>query len=77
MERKKFKNIAYIHCGIGIRSAIVRNGIIIRAINNRDDAFGHMIVAYNGEKCSCGKCGCIESYSSIESIIKKINSKTK
>ncbi|MBZ9686496.1 ROK family transcriptional regulator [Clostridium estertheticum] len=74
---KKIKSIAYIHCGIGLRSAIIRDGIIIRSMNDREDAFAHMIVELNGEECYCGNCGCIESYSSIDSILKKINSKTK
>jgi predicted NBD/HSP70 family sugar kinase len=74
---KGLKSVVYIHCGIGLRSAIIRSGIIIRTMNDREDAFGHMIVEHNGEVCSCGNSGCIESYSSIDSIIKKINSKTK
>ena len=74
---KNLRNIVYIHCGIGLRSSIVTDGIIIRAMNNREDAFGHMIVAHNGELCSCGNHGCIESYSSIDSIIKKINANMK
>jgi predicted NBD/HSP70 family sugar kinase/predicted transcriptional regulator len=74
---KGLKSVAYIHCGIGLRSAIIRDGIIIRTMNDREDAFGHMIVEHNGEVCGCGNSGCIESYSSIDSIIKKINSKTK
>jgi len=74
---KNYKNIVYIHCGIGLRSAIVTDGSIIRSMNNRDDSFGHMIVEHNGELCSCGNHGCIESYSSIDSIIKKINAKNK
>lgn len=74
---KKIKSVAYIHCGIGIRSAIIRDGIIIRSMNHGEDAFAHMIVEHNGEKCTCGNSGCIEGYSSIDSIIKKINSKLK
>ena len=75
---KDLKSVAYIHCGIGLRSSIIRSGIIIRTMNDREDAFGHMIVEHiNGDVCSCGNSGCIESYSSIDSIIKKINLKTK
>ena len=76
-DGKDLKSVAYIHCGIGIRSAIIRTGIIIRTMNDREDAFAHMIVEHNGEVCSCGNSGCIESYSSIDSIIKKINLITK
>jgi len=76
-QGKDLKSVAYIHCGIGLRSAIISDGIIIRTMNDREDAFGHMIVEHNGEVCNCGNSGCIESYSSIDSIIKKINAKTK
>lgn len=79
---KDLKSVVYIHCGIGLRSAIITDGIIIRTMNHREDAFGHMIVEHrilnhNVKVCSCGNSGCIESYSSIDSIIKKINAKTK
>lgn len=74
---KDLKSVVYVHCGIGLRSAIIRSGVIIRTINDREDAFGHMIVEYNGELSTGGNCGDIENYSSIDSIIKKINSKTK
>lgn len=74
---KDLRSIVYIHCGIGLRSAIMSDGIIIRTMNDREDAFGHMIVDYNGEENTSGNCGCIESYSTIDSIIKKINVKSK
>lgn len=65
------KNIAYINCGVGIRTGIISSGVLIRTINNLEDAFGHMIVDANGELCSCGNHGCIESYVSISNITKK------
>ena len=74
---KDLKSVAYIHCGIGLRSAIIRDGIVIRTMNHREDAFGQMVVVYNREKCSTVDFGYIEGYSSLDSIIKKINSKTK
>jgi len=65
------KNIAYVNCGVGIRTGIISEGVLIRTINNLEDAFGHMIVDANGELCSCGNHGCIESYVSISNITKK------
>ena len=64
-------NISYINCGVGIRTGIVSSGVLIRTINNIEDAFGHMIVEANGQQCSCGNYGCIESYVSILNITKK------
>ncbi len=65
------KNIAYINCGVGIRTGIISSGVLIRTINNVEDAFGHMVVDVDGELCSCGNYGCIESYVSIPNITKK------
>lgn len=64
-------NISYINCGVGIRTGIISSGVLIRTINNTEDAFGHMIVEANGQQCSCGNYGCIESYVSILNITKK------
>ena len=65
------KNISYINCGVGIRTGIISSGVLIRTINNVEDAFGHMIVEANGQQCSCGNFGCIEGYVSILNITDK------
>lgn len=74
---KKLKGIVYINCGIGIRSSVITDGIIIRAMNNSEDAFANMIVDLNDKKFICGSIGSVESYSSIEAIVKRFNSKNK
>ncbi|WP_242982166.1 ROK family protein, partial [Clostridium sp. LS] len=71
------KNIAYINCGMGIRTGIISSGVLIQTINNLEDAFGHMIVEANGKLCSCGNYGCIESYVSISNITEKFIDKMK
>lgn len=66
-----YENIAYFNCGIGIRTGITNGNTLIRTINDTEDAFGHMIIDVNGEPCSCGNRGCIESYVSIPSIVNR------
>ncbi len=39
---KNKRSIAYIHCGIGIRSAVIKDGVIVRTMNDREDALGSM-----------------------------------
>ncbi len=63
------KNVIYINCGIGIRTGVFSSGVFVRNINDAEDAFAHMVIDVNGEKCSCGNRGCIEAYSSLYSII--------
>lgn len=70
-------NIAYINCGVGVRTGIISSGTLIRTIDNSEDAFGHMIVEVNGELCSCGNYGCIESYVSISNITQRFISMMK
>jgi predicted NBD/HSP70 family sugar kinase len=71
------KNIAYINCGVGIRTGVISSGVLIRTINNYEDAFAHMIVDINGDPCACGNYGCVESYASISEITKKFISEAK
>jgi len=70
---KGIENIAYLNCGIGIRTGTVSSGKLIRTINDEEDTFGHMIVDIDGEKCKCGNLGCVEGYSSINAIVKKFS----
>lgn len=76
-EGKGYENIAYIHCGVGIRTGAVSRGMLIRTINDAEDAFGHMVVDIDGDACTCGHFGCIESYSSIYAIEKRFLSALK
>lgn len=72
---KDLPNMAYFNCGIGIRTGTISLGKLIRTINNEEDAFGHMIIDIHGQQCKCGNLGCIEAYSSINSIVKNFSRK--
>ena len=52
--------VAYIHCGVGIRSAVIRDGVIIRTMNDAEDAFAQMAIDINGKY--------LENYVSLEAI---------
>jgi len=70
-------NISYFHCGMGIRTGTISSGNIIRAMNDYEDAFGHMVIDINGDLCHCQNRGCIETYCSIPSITKKFKESLK
>ncbi len=67
---RNLKSVVYFNCGIGIRTGAVFSGDLVRTINDIEDAFAHMVIDVDGEKCSCGNSGCVECYSSISSIKK-------
>jgi len=62
------QNVAFINCGVGIRTGVISSGILIRSINNSDDALAHMIVEKEGNLCACGSHGCLETYVSINEL---------
>jgi predicted NBD/HSP70 family sugar kinase len=65
---KDIKNIAYIHCGVGIRTGVISSDHLVRSSNPAEDALGHMIVDKNGPLCPCGNHGCVETYASITAL---------
>ncbi|AJA46799.1 xylose repressor [Clostridium pasteurianum DSM 525 = ATCC 6013] len=69
---KGIENIAFFNCGIGIRTGTISSGNLIRSINDEEEAFSHMIIEVNIDQYRCRKFECIENYSSIKSMIKKL-----
>lgn len=65
---KNKQSIAYIHCGIGIRSAVIKDGMISRTMNDQEDAFGNMIVLIQ----ESGRKSSIESVSTLGAVIHAI-----
>lgn len=61
---RKHKSISFFNCGIGIRSGCISSGVIIRMANNEEASFAHTTIAPMGERCTCGKRGCVGCYSS-------------
>jgi predicted NBD/HSP70 family sugar kinase len=70
---KDFSNIAYIHCGVGIRTGVISADRLIRPHNICEDALGHMIVDNNGDACTCGNHGCVETYVSISNLTRQFS----
>lgn len=64
-----YRNVADVGFGVVIRSGVVYDGKIIRAVNENWDALAHMVIHENGRYCECGKKGCLLRYTSIHRII--------
>lgn len=65
-------NILYCISGVGFRCGMLVNGQIVRNQTGDASAFGHMIINFNGNKCVCGKSGCLLSYISLDAISQQI-----
>jgi predicted NBD/HSP70 family sugar kinase len=71
------KIFIYINLGIGISSVFFNNGRIYEGINNKAGELGHTVVVPNGQLCSCGNRGCLETVASGWAILGTIKEKVK
>lgn len=67
------KNLLYISITDGLGLGIIINRKIYRGDNNSSGEMGHMKIAINGKKCKCGAKGCLEAYTSMNSLIDNYN----
>jgi predicted NBD/HSP70 family sugar kinase len=74
---KQSKRMLYILCAMNIRSAVIFEGRIISTAVNYEDAFGHMTVDMDGERCECGNYGCVATYTSIPAMLKNLAAEIK
>ncbi len=64
-------NIIYVLCAMNIRSAVIQKGNITGDSPFFEDAFGHMVINYDGPKCPCGQYGCLNCYATIPAILEE------
>ncbi|MBQ7542845.1 MAG: ROK family protein [Clostridia bacterium] len=63
------KNFIAITLGTGVGSGIVIDGKLVTGINFAAGEMGHTVICLDGERCTCGRRGCWESYSSATALI--------
>lgn len=73
----KYADMTYISVEEGIGSGIILNKSVIKGTNRIINGLGHMRVDINGRKCQCGNYGCVEAYSSANSILSSVQSELK
>lgn len=61
---KHFDSFVCLALGTGVGGAIVESGRLLRGAFGGAGELGHVSVDFNGPRCSCGNCGCIELYAS-------------
>ncbi len=66
---KDYSSILMVTLGTGVGGGIIIDGNIIQGVNGYAGELGHMLVNYNEtDMCTCGKCGCLEQYSSATGV---------
>lgn len=68
---KKYKDSILVTLGTGVGGGIIIDDKIFEGNLGAGAELGHMVLKVNGEKCTCGRKGCFESYSSATGLIRQ------
>ncbi|MDD2971862.1 MAG: ROK family transcriptional regulator [Lachnospiraceae bacterium] len=69
---KSFHDLLFVGIARGIGSGIISDDKIFHSVNGFTSELGHVSVAWNGNHCSCGNRGCLETYAGSEVIRKRL-----
>ncbi len=68
---KGLRHSLTVTLGTGVGGGIVIDGKLYGGFNSFGGEFGHMVIAYDGEPCPCGRRGCFEVYASATGLIRQ------
>lgn len=63
--------LVYITTAEGTGAGIVSSGMLLRGNQGVAGEIGHMSIDINGPKCKCGNRGCLELYTSTNTLVKQ------
>lgn len=66
---KGLKHFIMFTLGTGVGSGIVVDGRLVHGSTGGAGELGHNILVPNGRQCSCGRKGCLETYTSARGIV--------
>ncbi|WP_407572858.1 ROK family protein [Deinococcus altitudinis] len=59
--------------GRGVGAALVINGEVYRGRNGGAGEIGHSVVRPGGRPCTCGRRGCLETYTAVPGLLEHLN----
>ncbi len=69
---KKYNELLFLKWYPGVGSAIVINGEVYEGRRHKVAELGHFIIEPDGDRCKCGKKGCLEGLTSISTIVNSV-----
>ena len=69
---RSYDNLLLIKWGPGVGSTIIIDGQLYEGRHGKAGELGHFIVERDGEPCSCGRRGCLETKVSYQALSRKV-----
>jgi len=68
---KSANNVILLTLGTGIGGGIIINKKIYDGNKGQGAELGHVVISLDGEKCGCGRNGCLETFASARALIRQ------
>ena len=59
---KGVNDLVYLALGTGVGGGVISNGVLVDGVRGLGAEVGHVTVAMDGPRCTCGSIGCLESF---------------
>ncbi len=69
-DGQNWPDFAFVYIGTGIGSGLIINGGLYRGSHGGAGEIGHITVDPNGEQCTCGNYGCLETVAAEQAIVR-------
>jgi glucokinase len=61
---KGVDDLVYLALGTGIGGGVISNGMLVDGVRGLGAEVGHVVIAMDGPRCTCGSVGCLEAFAS-------------
>ncbi len=68
---KSFNDMVFVTLGTGVGGGLILGGKLYEGGRSAGAEIGHMLLKINGERCTCGRKGCLEAYASATALIRQ------
>ena len=68
---KSYPSSVFITLGTGVGGGIILDNVLFEGNRSAGAEIGHMVIRMGGEKCTCGRRGCFETYASATALIRQ------
>lgn len=69
---KGYRSSVLVTLGTGVGGGIIIDGKLFGGHLGAGAEIGHMVIERNGERCTCGRRGCFETYASARALTKRV-----